>query len=211
MLFINNRSVECLSIKKRIQSIYAEYLPKGSYPFCYLNVIIKSENVDVNVHPTKNEVLKIILKVRFLNESEIVEIIGTTIQSRLLESNSSRVFHIQTLLPSVKSINECNKGKENIKITENKLIRTDHKSQKLDLFFEKRENTSQIEIIDHSISIDCDNIGLSSEKHSRKYVNVCLSSILELSNELNHDPGFFINIRFDRITKRKYFCRLCRF
>lgn len=56
LLFINNRSVECSPLKRAIETVYATYLPKGSHPFIYLSLDIKSQNVDVNVHPTKKEV-----------------------------------------------------------------------------------------------------------------------------------------------------------
>jgi DNA mismatch repair protein MLH1 len=54
--FFPDRAIECPSLRKSLDGIYSAYLPKQTHPFVYLSLIIKSQNVDVNVHPTKNEV-----------------------------------------------------------------------------------------------------------------------------------------------------------
>lgn len=59
MLIIDfpDRAVECSSLRKSLDGIYNAYLPKQTHPFVYLSLTIKSQNVDVNVHPTKSEVI----------------------------------------------------------------------------------------------------------------------------------------------------------
>ena len=57
LLFINHRLVESTSIKRAVEQAYAVYLPKQMHPFVYLSLEINPRNVDVNVHPTKREVL----------------------------------------------------------------------------------------------------------------------------------------------------------
>lgn len=37
--------------------MYATILPKASKPFIYMSISLPPEHVDVNVHPTKREVL----------------------------------------------------------------------------------------------------------------------------------------------------------
>jgi DNA mismatch repair protein MLH1 len=51
-----DRAVECSSLKRNLEAVYNAYLPKQTHPFMYLSLMIKSQNVDVNVHPTKSEV-----------------------------------------------------------------------------------------------------------------------------------------------------------
>jgi DNA mismatch repair protein MLH1 len=51
ILFINNRLVECQSIKKVIDTAYADILPRHSHPFTYLSIRMPPQHVDVNVHP----------------------------------------------------------------------------------------------------------------------------------------------------------------
>jgi hypothetical protein len=40
-----------------LSAIYADYLPKHTHPFVYLAIEMPGDLVDVNVHPTKSEVL----------------------------------------------------------------------------------------------------------------------------------------------------------
>ncbi|KAJ2847111.1 DNA mismatch repair protein, partial [Coemansia brasiliensis] len=91
LLFINHRLVEHTPIRRAIESLYSSVLPKASRPFVYLDLRIKPENVDVNVHPTKREV-------RFLNEDGIVGCIVDCIHNKLLSSNGSREFVVQERL-----------------------------------------------------------------------------------------------------------------
>jgi len=53
---LKDRLVENTNIKRAIENLYAEYLPRHTHPFAYLSLQIKPSNVDVNVHPTKREV-----------------------------------------------------------------------------------------------------------------------------------------------------------
>ncbi|KAJ1643335.1 DNA mismatch repair protein [Coemansia asiatica] len=88
LLFINHRLVDHTPIKRAVESLYSSVLPKASRPFVYLDLRIKPENVDVNVHPTKREV-------RFLNEDSIVGAIVDCIHKKLTSTNNSRSFAIQ--------------------------------------------------------------------------------------------------------------------
>ena len=87
-LLSQDRLVEHSLLKKSIESLYTAFLPKGSHPFVYLSLMVKSENVDVNVHPTKQQVY-------FLYEDFIVEKISDDFSSRLASNNSSRTFVTQ--------------------------------------------------------------------------------------------------------------------
>ncbi|KAJ2596980.1 DNA mismatch repair protein [Coemansia sp. RSA 1722] len=91
LLFINHRLVDHTPIKRAVESLYSSVLPKASRPFVYLDLRIRPENVDVNVHPTKREV-------RFLNEDRIVSAIVDCIHSKLTTTNDSRTFAIQSTI-----------------------------------------------------------------------------------------------------------------
>ena len=54
---------------------------------------IASQNVDVNVHPTKHEV-------HFLHEDAIIENVQEAIETKLLGSNQSRTYYTQVRLTS---------------------------------------------------------------------------------------------------------------
>jgi hypothetical protein len=56
ILFINDRLVESLAVRRTLESVYKDVLPNHTHPFIYLSITLPSRHVDVNVHPTKREV-----------------------------------------------------------------------------------------------------------------------------------------------------------
>ncbi|XP_076985942.1 DNA mismatch repair protein Mlh1 [Tamandua tetradactyla] len=139
LLFINHRLVESTSLRKAIETVYAAYLPKNTHPFLYLSLEISPQNVDVNVHPTKHEV-------HFLHEDSILERVQQHIESKLLGSNSSRMYFTQTLLPGLAGpsgevvnttgvTTSSTSGGSN-KVYAHQMVRTDSREQKLDAFLQ---------------------------------------------------------------------------
>jgi DNA mismatch repair protein MutL len=55
-LFVNNRFVRNAYLSHAIVSAYEELIPQGSFPFFALYIDLDPANVDVNVHPTKQEI-----------------------------------------------------------------------------------------------------------------------------------------------------------
>ncbi|KAK2044655.1 DNA mismatch repair protein MutL [Colletotrichum somersetense] len=98
LLFINHRCVDSTSMKKALEQLYSSFLPKGGRPFIYLSLEIDPARVDVNVHPTKQEV-------HFLNEDEIIQSVCEHIRSKLAEVDTSRTFMTQSLLPGSHMMN----------------------------------------------------------------------------------------------------------
>ncbi|XP_055972305.1 DNA mismatch repair protein Mlh1-like [Sorex fumeus] len=140
LLFINHRLVESTSLRRAIETVYAAYLPKNTHPFLYLSLEISPQNVDVNVHPTKHEV-------HFLHEDSILERVQQHIESRLLGSNSSRMYYTQTLLPALAGPSgEVIKSAAGVapsaasgsgeKVYAHQMVRTDSREQKLDAFLQ---------------------------------------------------------------------------
>ncbi|XP_011496645.1 PREDICTED: DNA mismatch repair protein Mlh1 [Ceratosolen solmsi marchali] len=136
LLFINHRLVDSNPLKKTIEDLYTVYLPKKSHPWCYISLEIDSQNIDVNVHPTKHEV-------RFLYEDIIIEKIKNTLDEKLTSNNSSRTFYIQAKLPKVDITKEImqealpdtqNESSKMKKIQPKDMIRTCSSDQKLDKF-----------------------------------------------------------------------------
>ncbi|KAJ3008170.1 DNA mismatch repair protein [Thoreauomyces humboldtii] len=130
LLFINHRSVDSANLKRSIEAVYTEYLPKGTHPFVYLSLEIEPANVDVNVHPTKREV-------HFLNENQIVDCICAFLRQRLADANESRKFYTQTFLPGAAivdidavSATPARSGKA----PEHRLVRTDSRARTLDAY-----------------------------------------------------------------------------
>ncbi|KAI0826460.1 histidine kinase-like ATPase [Irpex lacteus] len=110
LLFINHRLVESSRMKKALEAIYVNILPKGTCPFLYLSLEIDPRSIDVNVHPTKREV-------HFLNEESITQRISDTIHNVLVSQNQSKTFEYQTLftggvIPATLISKDRAKGKE---------------------------------------------------------------------------------------------------
>jgi len=58
LLFVNNRLVESDKLKRVIENAYNMYQPKGGYSYLvYLALSVRPDLIDVNVHPTKKQVI----------------------------------------------------------------------------------------------------------------------------------------------------------
>ena len=111
ILFINHRLVESASLKRAVEEVYSEYLPRHTHPVVYVSLELPPLQVDVNVHPTKREVCRgeyVILffapdrswqQVHFLHEEEIIAALQASVQKHLLGANRSRTFYTQAVLP----------------------------------------------------------------------------------------------------------------
>ena len=113
-------------LKNAIESLYEPFLPKNSKPFAYVSLIVNPNNMDVNVHPTKNEV-------RILHEDAIVEEIKKAILDALSKSNSSRVFYAQASLPSISNKNE-KQSMEKRKEPPSSLVRKNDQSRQMEKY-----------------------------------------------------------------------------
>lgn len=77
ILFINGRCVKNEIISSAVQQGYAGRLNIGKFPFFVLNINMKGNLVDVNVHPTKKEV-------RFADGLPIFETVAAAVEKTLL-------------------------------------------------------------------------------------------------------------------------------
>lgn len=75
-IYINSRTVKCPIFQKAIDMAYKNLIGNGKFPFIVLNLQLKPEDVDVNVHPTKKEV-------RYKNPNMIFNFIMASIQGGL--------------------------------------------------------------------------------------------------------------------------------
>lgn len=185
IFFINQRLVSCDPLRRALVSVFQFYLPKGSHPFIYMSLNIKTQNVDVNIHPTKREV-------RFLNEEEITELICDNLHDKLSKIDTSRKYKLQNLLTQPKHPREEEEVVENAfnkkKLRqENKLVRVDTNQTKLNRFL-----VSEVVVPDEVIE-SSDNVNIEQDNNeevevssiSRERVNVNLVSIFDLRKEVS--------------------------
>lgn len=92
VLFINDRLVDCSSLKRAVEGVYADILPRGAKPFVYLAIDLPGPHVDVNVHPTKREVA-------FLHEDRLCEVLAEAVKKVIMSASASRTFYAAALLP----------------------------------------------------------------------------------------------------------------
>jgi len=144
LLFVNHRAVESSGFKAAVTRAYSVFLPKGGHPFVYLDLEIKPDRVDVNVHPTKREV-------SLLNEDEIIEVVTDCLRDELAKVDTSRTFMTQSVLPTAKIADVLpsrtpKSTSTGPKLTprpaENNLVRTDPTLRKITSMLGTGDNTN---------------------------------------------------------------------
>ncbi|KAI7688539.1 DNA mismatch repair protein Mlh1 [Sarcoptes scabiei] len=105
ILSINSRLVECVNLRKSLKELFKNFLMKSGNPFILIFMQIDPKNIDVNLHPTKNEV-------KFLYDEEIIARIVEVIKEKLqnkpkneLDFNLSQDFQMNRISNENKSLN----------------------------------------------------------------------------------------------------------
>ena len=88
ILFINDRLVESSSLRRAVETIYSDTLPKGGKPFVYISLELPGPHIDVNVHPTKREVA-------FLHEDRLCDAVAAAVRECIGSATASRTFEVK--------------------------------------------------------------------------------------------------------------------
>jgi DNA mismatch repair protein MLH1 len=94
ILFINDRLVESGPIRRAVEGLYMDIIPRGAKPFIYLSLELPGFQIDVNIHPTKREIA-------ILHEDRLCSALTNTTLKLLHSAKTSKTFHVQALLPIV--------------------------------------------------------------------------------------------------------------
>ena len=78
--FVNGRPVKSPPVASALSRGYGELLPAGRFPLGVLFLTVPTDQVDVNVHPTKREV-------KFQGEREILQMVVRTVRKTLDRAN----------------------------------------------------------------------------------------------------------------------------
>ena len=165
ILFINDRLVDCAPLKRSIEAVYSNYLTKGSHPFLYMSIKMDPNILDVNVHPTKKEVL-------FLYDEHIISEITNCIEVKLaattnsapVQINSSLSILSESVLVKKPSLNKSSPRKST---NPSDKVRTDPKNQKLDEVWSRQELSTKT--------------GVNNYKR-----NIELTSVIQLRKEIDN-------------------------
>jgi DNA mismatch repair protein MutL len=96
--FINDRNVSSRAISFALRDGYGTLIPRGRFPIAVLKIYVNVLEVDVNVHPTKNQV-------RLSHEREICDMVARAVKMSLSG---------ETLIPDVKIPEQQSLGYETI-------------------------------------------------------------------------------------------------
>ncbi|MFZ4083923.1 MAG: DNA mismatch repair endonuclease MutL [Vampirovibrionia bacterium] len=75
---VNKRIIKCNTIRSAVDRVYKDLLPVKKYPIIIINLELPSSDVDVNVHPRKQEV-------KYLHANEVYRTLITAISTDLSE------------------------------------------------------------------------------------------------------------------------------
>lgn len=90
--YVNNRPVDSRLLSYALIESYHRFLPRGRYPVAFLFLKVPSEEVDVNVHPTKREV-------RFRNEPRIRSAVMTQLTDLLTRHSRKALQQAERVEP----------------------------------------------------------------------------------------------------------------
>ena len=76
LLYVNKRLIKSPMIYRAISDAYNRYIPHGTHPAYLINITIDPTQVDVNVHPRKQEI-------RFADESQVFRLVYHAIHEKL--------------------------------------------------------------------------------------------------------------------------------
>ena len=87
-LYVNGRFVHDRIVQHALFEGYAQRLVKGQFPVAVIFINVPFDEVDVNVHPTKNEV-------RFARQKEVHEAVRQTVAQTLYEMDRPGWGHVE--------------------------------------------------------------------------------------------------------------------
>lgn len=97
-IFLNGRMVRTYKLYKSVQDGYEDFIVKGRYPICVLDITMDPHLLDVNVHPSKWEVrLSKEIQLETLIQNKIANILRTTILAPEAEVREARQEYYQPL------------------------------------------------------------------------------------------------------------------
>ena len=183
--FVNGRFIKNNYLNHAIQKGYSDLIGDKYFPSYFINLKIKSDLIDINIHPTKTEI-------KFENEKEIYAILRATTRKSLGEYN---------IAPSIDFAQEIAfqdnyTSSINNYISEPK-IKIDKNYNPFNNEFLNNENVlnNQEEIIKHKVN----NINFQPIQFGNKFI------IYFANNELNivHQRRAHKRILYERILKMK--------
>lgn len=184
-IMINNRIIKNQNLYYAIMDGYKTLLPIGKYPIAIIRISCDPTLVDVNVHPTKEEV-------RFTDENELRHLITTSISSSLFSKEMIYEVDVE------KEINpKINYEDSTIPKTKISYSWDDFKEKKLDDINTKFEFTNDKN--DVSTSFLNENLDFSYELPKDEFQPVQM-----IENEKYNQQSFEMSLSSNKFSEMKY-------
>ena len=122
-IFVQNRWVQDRALQAAVMDAYRSLLMHGEYPYVALFLDCKTDEIDVNIHPTKSQI-------KFEDASAAFKITQSTLRSAL--EKAPWISNYQHTLASAPSLQ--NHSVQNLKLFDQTLEKTQFKSKDVDLF-----------------------------------------------------------------------------
>ena len=91
--FVNKRWVKNQHLSSALVKGYANVIPQGRYPIAVINITVPSHEVDINIHPRKEEV-------KFLHPRRVEQILQQAVKSALENNLSQHLKKDVTIKPA---------------------------------------------------------------------------------------------------------------
>ncbi len=88
-IFLNGRSIRSKTVSAALDEGYRTYMPEGNFPTCVLFLSADFTSVDVNVHPTKQEV-------KFTSEKQVFDAVYFAVKNTLSETAQRPALKLQS-------------------------------------------------------------------------------------------------------------------
>ena len=171
-IYINGRFINNISIANAIESHYKTLLPLNRYPVFILFIEIDPGSIDVNIHPTKQEI-------KFANHDKIMETINSSIKKVVGSSISipkvkfkKPEVKIEEELPLLFDLNKDNRNKDN-GLEENIIIKDFTAKDKP--HFNRNDNFHVAEsLVDKDYKTITDNLDIKEEEVNKTTKNILL-------------------------------------
>jgi DNA mismatch repair protein MutL len=95
--YINNRNVVSRALSSALRDGYGTLIPKGRFPVAVLKISIDTKEVDINVHPTKNQV-------RLSHEWEVSNALSEAVKRALSDENLTSDLASAVKIPAMQSL-----------------------------------------------------------------------------------------------------------
>ena len=192
IIFVNNRLVKNAMIYRTIKDAYHTFLADNKYPIVVLNIMSDPTLVDVNIHPTKQDV-------KFSKTESLEDLLFSTIRRKLNDidnmvtiekSVEKKQYEVRDILSS--SFKSPSKVEEEIKILEEQKQNEDEKEEPriiehLEFNFSVNEQEQHSEYSKEQVDAEVVGLAMGTYLISQDKENVYIMDIHAANERINYE------------------------